>query len=271
MTRVATIQMVSTDNLDTNLLAAANLIHQAVSDRAEIVLLPENFPLMGMQEQDKLGIMEPYSNGPIQDFLRDQASLNRIWLIGGTIPLTSSSPDKIRAASLLFSPAGECVARYDKIHLFDASVDNSKGEIYNESSTIESGDEVVVAETPLGNIGLSVCYDLRFPELYRQMHKKNVSIITVPSAFTYTTGKAHWESLLRARAVENLCYVIASNQGGHHVNNRETWGHSLIMSPWGDVLSVVESGEGVACADIDLNHMETLRLNFPVLKHRRFE
>ena len=262
--------MVSTDNVATNLQAAARLMEEAAVQQAEFLVLPENFPLMGMQEQDKVGILEPYGKGPIQSFLSDQARLHQVWILGGTVPLAASVPDKIRAASLLYNPEGRCIARYDKIHLFDVSVKDTD-ESYNESATIEAGDELVVVRTPFGNIGLSVCYDLRFPELYRNMHAQDVNIITVPSAFTFTTGKPHWESLLRARAVENLCYVIASNQGGRHINNRETWGHSLIMDPWGDILAMVEQGEGVACTDIDLEQLLTLRINFPTLQHRKLD
>jgi nitrilase len=267
MIRVAAIQMVSTDYVETNLSSAAKLIQQAAADRAELLVLPENFPLMGMHEQDKIAIREPYGNGPIQTFMEDQARLHNIWLMGGTIPIQADAPDKIRATCLLYNPQGECVARYDKIHLFDVSV-NGGDETYNESSTIEAGTGITVAKTPFGNIGMSVCYDLRFPELYRNMHGQDVNIITVPSAFTAITGKAHWETLLRARAVENLCYVIAPNQGGRHINNRETWGHSMVINPWGDILAVVEQGEGIACADIDLDQLKTLRNNFPTLKHR---
>lgn len=268
MVKAAAIQMVSVADVDSNLEAAGRLIREAADKGAELLVLPENFPFMGMQEQDKLGIREEFANGPIQQFLANQARTHGVWLIGGTIPLTASVPDRIRAASLLYDPAGKCCARYDKIHLFDVAVEE-RDEVYNESSTIEGGDSLVVARTPFGNIGMSVCYDLRFPELYRSMLARDVNIITVPSAFTWTTGNAHWESLLRARAVENLCYVIASNQGGKHINNRETWGHSLVMNPWGDVLSVVEEGEGVAIADIDIRQLEILREKFPTLKHRK--
>ena len=271
MTRVAAIQMVSTENVGNNLESAANLIRQAVDNHAVLLVLPENFPLMGMQEQDKIAVMEPYGEGPIQTFLSEQSRQHQIWLIGGTIPLKADVPDKIRAASLLYNPQGKCVARYDKIHLFDVAVDSGKEETYNESSTIEAGKELTVAKTPFGNIGMSVCYDLRFPEFYRNLHQQDVNIITVPSAFTATTGRAHWEILLRTRAVENLCYVIAPNQGGKHINNRETWGHSMVINPWGDILAVVESGEGVACADIDLEQLKTLRNNFPVLEHRKLD
>ena len=271
MTRVAAIQMVSTENVAANLEAAARLIRQAVSDGAEFLVLPENFPLMGMHEQDKLAVMEPFGNGPLQRFLMEQATSHHIWLAGGTIPLQASSPDRIRAACLLYDPQGKCVARYDKIHLFDVAVDNDKDETYNESCTIEAGDQLTVAKTPFGNVGMSVCYDLRFPEIYRNMHRQGVNIIIVPSAFTATTGKAHWEALLRTRAVENLSYVIAPDQGGRHINNRETWGHSMVINPWGDILAVIDSGEGVACADIDIEQLQTLRQNFPVLEHRKLD
>ncbi len=269
MTRIAALQMVSTDNVDENLDAAARLIHDAVKDKAEFLLLPENFPLMGHDECDKLSIIEPYGKGPIQDFLSRQALDHGIWLMGGTIPLEARRPDRVRAASLLYNPQGECIARYDKIHLFDVSVHGELDETYNESGTIEAGDEMVVAQAPFANIGMSVCYDLRFPELYRNMHLRDVNLITVPSAFTATTGKVHWETLLRARAVENLCYVVASNQGGVHVNGRETWGHSMIINPWGDILARVGMGEGIACADINLKQQQSLRERFPALTHRK--
>ena len=269
ITRVAAIQMVSGGDVDANLGSAAGLIGRAVADRATFLLLPENFALMGQHEEDKLRVMEPYGQGLIQIFLGAQARQHRIWLMGGTIPLKAHAANKVRAVCLLFNPQGECVARYDKIHLFDVAVGSGAQDIYNESVTIEGGAEITVASTPFGNIGMSVCYDVRFPELYRSMHKHNVNIITVPSAFTATTGKAHWEPLLRARAIENLCYVIASNQGGRHINNRETWGHSMVVSPWGEVLASVTQGEGIACADIDLGRLQELRNQFPSLAHRK--
>ncbi len=269
MSRVAAIQMISGADIEANLQTAADLIRQAVDDHAEFLVLPENFPFMGHKEHDKVAIREPYNKGPIQDFLSQQASQHDIWLLGGTIPLEASVPDKIRAASLLYNPQGECVARYDKIHLFDVFIESGGDENYYESGTIEAGHEIVVTKTPFGNIGMSVCYDLRFPELYRNMHAQNVDIITVPSAFTATTGMAHWKSLLRARAVENLCYVIAPNQGGTHINERITWGHSMIINPWGDILSVIEDGPGIACADIDLDRQKKLRQTFPTLQHRK--
>ena len=271
MTRTAVIQMVSSADVETNLQITADLIQRAVADRAEFILLPENFAFMGHDEHDKVAILEAPGTGPIQEFLKTQAQQHAIWLMGGTIPLKASVPDKIRAACLLYNPTGECVARYDKVHLFDVSVASGGDETYNESGTIEAGNEIVVITTPFANIGMSVCYDLRFPELYRNMHAQGVNLITVPSAFTATTGKAHWETLLRARAVENLCYVIASNQGGKHINERETWGHSMIINPWGEILAQVPEGPGFACADINIEDLNKLRKSFPTLEHRKFK
>ncbi len=262
--------MISTADVDVNLESASELIAQATNQGAEFLLLPENFPLMGHKEHDKVAILEPFGQGPIQDFLSEQSQKYGIWLMGGTIPLQATVADKVRAACLLYDPEGKCAFRYDKIHLFDATVNEESEESYQESNTLEAGHEIVIAETPFGNIGMTVCYDLRFPELYRAMLKNDVNIITVPSAFTATTGVAHWESLLRARAIENLCYVIASNQGGQHINDRETWGHSMIIDPWGDILDCIEKGPGFAIANIDLERQKTLRRNFPCLEHRKF-
>lgn len=271
MTRVASIQMVSSADAGDNLETAADLIRQAAGKRAEFLVLPENFSLMGMDEHDKVAIMEPFGKGPLQDFLTTQARQHGVWLLGGTIPLQANQNDRIRAASLLYNPDGECIARYDKMHLFDVIIDKEHNESYNESNTIEAGEEIIVAETCIGNIGLSVCYDVRFPELYRNMYTRDVQIIAVPSAFTAATGKAHWESLLRARAIENLCYIIASNQGGTHCNGRETWGHSMIIDPWGNILARLEQGPGFAYADVDLAWQKVLRNDFPALNHRKLD
>ena len=265
--------MVSTDAVDENLGLAGKLIAEAVSKQAKLVTLPENFPLMGKEDAERLAIKESFGNGSLQSFLSEQAKHHQIYLLGGTIPLQSDNPDKVFPASLLYDPNGECIAHYDKIHLFDVLVDESmnasRGESYRESDAFEAGNEIVVAQTEIGNIGLSVCYDLRFPETYRKMHEDNVQIITAPSAFTATTGEAHWESLLKTRAVENLCYVIASNQGGTHVNGRETWGHSMIVDPWGVILASIDKGPGVAIAAIDLDKQAKLRKMFPALEHRK--
>lgn len=269
MIRVASIQMISTADVETNLQSAAELIAQAADQGAKFVLLPENFTIMGHEEADKLTVQEPFGQGPLQDFLSAQSQKHGIWLMGGTIPIKTSDPSKAFATCLLYDPEGQCQSRYDKIHLFDVTVDAASTESYKESNTLQAGHEIVVAESPFGNIGMSICYDLRFPELYRSMHEKDVNIITVPSAFTATTGAVHWESLLRSRAIENLCYVIASNQGGRHANNRETWGHSMIIDPWGKILDCVEKGPGFAIADIDLDKQQLLRQSFPCLQHKK--
>jgi deaminated glutathione amidase len=267
MINVAAVQMVSTDVVDENLRFAQKLIAEAVSKKAKFVTLPENFPLMCKEDSDRLAIAEEFGTGPLQSFLSDQSKQYHIWLLGGTIPLKSEKPDRIFAASLLYNPDGECIAQYNKIHLFDVLIEGSTEPPYEESKTFVPGNEIVVANTEIGNIGLSICYDLRFPEMYRKMHKQDVHIITTPAAFTATTGEAHWESLLKTRAVENLCYVIASNQGGTHVNERETWGHSMIVDPWGTILASVDKGPGVAVAAIDLDKQARLRKTFPALSH----
>jgi nitrilase len=271
MTRVAAIQMVSTPDVDENLASAEKLIAEAATDHgAEFAQLPEFFPIIGNDDTDKLTIQEPYGGGPLQDFLSNQAKSHGIWLMGGTVPLESGNPERVYNACLLFNPEGECVARYDKIHLFDVVLDESEGgESYAESRTMMPGDKLTVAGTPFGVIGMSVCYDLRFPELYRLMLAQNINIITVPSAFTETTGRRHWEPLLRARAIENLCYVVAAAQGGWNTPSRATWGHSMIIDPWGDILGELDKGPGVISADIDLDKLQGLRRNFPALQHKR--
>jgi len=271
MTYVAAIQMVSTDAISKNLELAERLIEEAVSKKAKLITLPENFPLIGKRDEDRLAITESHNDGPLQLFLSEQSKRYKVWLLGGTVPLKSNNPEKVFATSLLFNPSGDCIARYDKIHLFDVMLDGRDEESYRESKTFESGNDVVVVKTEIGNIGLSVCYDLRFPEMYRKMHQKNVQIITAPSAFTATTGKAHWETLLRTRAIENLCYLIASNQGGIHVNGRETWGHSMIVDPWGEILAEVKEEIGVAIAKIEINKQTNLRKRFPTLTHRKLD
>ena len=269
MNRVAAIQMASGPNVSANLLEAERLIGQAAKQGAGLVVLPENFAIMGKTEQDKLKVSEREGHGPIQDFLARQAASRNIWIVGGTIPLKTASEQRVRAACLLFDATGDCVARYDKIHLFDVYLDESR-ENYMESRTIEPGDTVVVSETPFGRIGLAVCYDLRFPELFRYMLDEGVEIIVLPAAFTATTGMAHWEVLVRVRAIENLCYVIASAQGGYHVSGRETYGNSMIVDPWGAVLDRLPSGAGVVLADIDQDRLVNLRRSFPAIEHRKY-
>ncbi len=267
MNRIAAIQMTSGPEVGSNLAEAARLIGQAVDAGATMVALPENFAIMPMQEGDRLAVVEKDGAGPIQDFLCEQARQHRIWLIGGTMPLQARQSNKVRAACLLFDDRGTRVARYDKIHLFDVKLQN--GEEYLESGAIEAGDEIVVADTPLGRLGLAVCYDLRFPELFRRMLDEGAEIVTLPSAFTVLTGKAHWEVLLRARAIENLVFVVASAQVGRHSNGRETYGDSMIVGPWGEVLARLVSGPGFVIADIDREHMQRVRSALPSIEHRK--
>lgn len=270
MSRVAALQMNSTDELAANLAAAGRLLRRAAESGAELAVLPENFAFMGAREKDKLAHAEPAGRGPIQDFLAACAREHCLWIVAGTLPV-SATPEKVFAASLVFDPQGQCRARYDKMHLFDVDVmREGKTESYRESRSIEPGSpQPVTVATPPGQLGLSVCYDLRFPELYRAHAAAGAELLSVPSAFTEKTGAAHWELLLRARAVENQCYVIAPNQCGQHPGGRRTWGHSLIADPWGRVLACQPTGEGVVLADIDLSRLRALRAEFPCLNHQR--
>lgn len=267
--RIAGIQMVSTPVVAENLDAAGGLLARAADAGARLVALPEYFCLLGMKDTDKLAARETYGEGPIQDFLREAARRHKIWIVGGTLPIDSGNPHKILNTSLVFDSDGEIAARYDKIHLFGFSRTHADGhqERYDEARTIEHGENGPVAvDTPFGRVGLSVCYDLRFPELYRQY--AGVDLILVPSAFTATTGQAHWEPLLRARAIENLAYVLAPAQGGKHPNGRSTHGHSMIVDPWGEVLDERMTGAGIVSAEIDLDHLAECREALPALKHK---
>ncbi|VAW89117.1 FIG003879: Uncharacterized subgroup of the nitrilase superfamily [hydrothermal vent metagenome] len=268
MSRVAAIQMASGPNVGANLIEVKRLITQAVDTGAELIVLPENFAIMGLTEADKVGLREKEGEGPIQAFLSQQAKDNGVWIVGGTIPLESDDENKVRAACLLFDAAGKQVARYDKVHLFDVMLEENK-ESYIESETIEAGDSCIVVDTPFGRLGIAICYDLRFPELFRALLDQGVDIIAVPSAFTAITGRAHWETLVRARAIENLSYVIAAAQGGYHVNGRETYGDSMIVDPWGGVLDRLPSGSGVVSAEIDPTRLAQTRQNFPSISHRK--
>jgi nitrilase len=268
VSKIAAIQMASGPNVRANLESAKRLIEQAVESGAELVVLPENFAIMGLSESDKVAVSEADGVGPIQDFLAREASTHGIWLVGGTIPIKSPDPARVYAACLLYNDRGERVARYDKIHLFDVHLMDSN-ESYNESETTLNGNDVVVVDTPFGRLGLAVCYDLRFPELFRNMLDQGVEIVCLPSAFTALTGNAHWESLIRARAIENLSYVVAAAQGGYHVNGRETHGHSMVVDPWGNILNQLKSGTGVVIADLDHERLSRIRRSFPAIEHRR--
>jgi nitrilase len=264
MTTVAAVQMVSTPDVNENLATAARLVAQAAAGGATLVTLPEYWPIMGMQDADKVAQAERPGAGPIQDFMAQAAREHGIWLVGGTLPLVSSDEGKVLNTTLVFDPQGKPVARYDKIHLFGFT----KGtESYNESATIVPGESVGSFEAPFGRVGLSVCYDLRFPELYRAMGE--CALIVVPAAFTHTTGMAHWEVLLRARAIENQCYVLASAQGGTHRNGRRTFGHSMLIDPWGEVKAVLREGEGVVSGELDPAYLAKVRESLPALRHRK--
>jgi nitrilase len=260
---IAAVQMASGPTVEGNLKEAARLIAMAAEQGAKLVALPEYFPIIGMDERDKVKVRETEGDGPIQTFLSSMARRLGIWIIGGSVPLVASVPDKVRNSCLVYDEHGKRVARYDKIHLFGFEMG---AESYSEPRTIEPGKDVVVIDSPFGRIGLSICYDLRFPELYRAM--KNVDLIVVPSAFTETTGKAHWEILLRARAIENLAYVLAPAQGGYHANGRETHGDSMLVDPWGVIVDRLPRGSGVVIGNMDHQHASKLRQSLPALVHR---
>lgn len=266
-TIAAAIQMASGPNVTANLTEVGRLIDQAAAQSAQLVVLPENFSLMPMDEGQRLEGAEDYGSGPAQDFISARAREHKIWIVAGTIGIKSGATDRIRAASIVYNDQGAIVARYDKIHLFDVKLDT--GEEYTESRIFEAGQEVVVIDTPFGNLGLAVCYDLRFPELFRAMLDRGVELIALPSAFTARTGKAHWEVLVRARAIENLAYIIAAGQGGYHVNGRETHGDSMIVGPWGDVYDRLPRGSGVVIAKINRDKQTGLRASLPSIQHRQ--
>lgn len=266
--RVAAVQMVSATSVDANLAAAARLLREARDAGAELAVLPEYFCLLGRRDTDKLTVREPAGDGPIQRMLADAAHSLDLWIVGGTLPLAVPGDDaRVLNSSIVYSPQGEAVARYDKIHLF--AFDNGR-ERYDESRVIQAGTTPAHFVLPSRDghawrVGLSVCYDLRFPELYRALH---ADLLLVPSAFTHTTGQAHWEPPLRARAIENLAYLCAPAQGGVHENGRRTWGHSLFVDPWGSVMAQRAEGEGVVIADLDVVQLQRCRSELPALGHR---
>lgn len=262
--------MATGPNVNANLFEAERLIKEARENGASLIVLPECFAFMGKQDQDQIALREADGDGPLQSFLARVAKQQGVWLVGGTIPMVASDPRKVRAACLVYDDQGERVARYDKIHLFDVNLPGVD-ERYHESATIEPGDTPVVIDSPFGRLGIAVCYDLRFPELFRRMLDGGVEILAIPSAFTALTGKAHWETLVRARAIENLVYVVAAAQGGFHINGRETHGHSMIVDPWGTVLAQVPRGTGHICCPIDKEFLHSVRRTFPTIDHRRLK
>lgn len=264
--RVAAIQTVTAIDVDANLARADALLAEAAAQGAQLALLPEYFCMMGRKDTDKVAIREGDEDGPIQSFLADAARRHRLWLVGGTLPMWCEDAQRVRNTSLAFNPAGLRVARYDKIHLFNFVRGEER---YDEARTIEPGATPVAFDAPCGRVGMSVCYDLRFPELYRALASQgNLNLILMPAAFTYVTGAAHWEILLRARAIENQCYVLAAAQGGRHENGRRTWGHSMLVDPWGEIIASVPEGEGVAIGDMDPARIAQVRRDLPALKHR---
>ena len=265
---IAVIQMCSSSNVDENLNTVEKLINEAVKHHAKMVVLPEMFAVMGEKASDKVDVKEVLGEGKIQRFLSAQAREHNIWIVGGTIPIAGDDKNKIRAACLVYNNEGKMVGRYDKIHLFDVSL--SEKETYKESETTEPGDQIVVIDTPFGKLGLAVCYDIRFPELFRALFDKGAEMIALPAAFTVPTGEAHWEVLARARAIETFSYIIGACQGGTHANGRQTFGHSLIITPWGNIAAKQNNTEeGITYAEIDLDKVHEARRKIPIHAHRK--
>ena len=265
--RVAAVQMNSGDDVQHNLNIVGRLLADAAESGCVLAVLPENFPFMGARGRDKLQHAEELGSGPVQDFLSRATSKYRLWIVAGSIPLKSAVTDRCYGATLVIDAEGKTKNCYRKIHLFDVDLPD-RDESYRESASMTPGSELVVEDTPVGRLGLSICYDLRFPELYRKLVEQGADVLSVPAAFTLVTGKAHWHTLLRARAIENLAYVIAPGQYGQHSDGRTTFGHSLIIDPWGRILAEQAEGDGVIAAEIDLNLARELRRDFPTLSHR---
>ena len=267
--KVAAIQITSGPEVSVNLEQARLLLEEAAARGARLAALPENFSFMGLKDADKRAVAEPEGHGPVQEFLAATSRRLRLWIVGGTVPLKAGPDGRVAAASLVYDGDGACVARYDKIHLFDVDLPG-RAESYRESAHVAPGARAALLDTPVGKLGLSVCYDVRFPELYRHLSAGGAQLFAVPSAFTSPTGRAHWETLLRARAIENLCYVLAPAQSGFHASGRETYGDSMIVDYWGRVLQRVPRGRGCAIAEIDLAAQLSVRESFPALAHRVF-
>jgi nitrilase len=270
---VAAIQMVSTHNIDENLRQAALLLDRAASQGARVAVLPENFAVLDTDNMVLHGSREISPDGPIRSFLAEQARRHRLWIVGGSLPI-AARPDgtpleeRVRASCIVVNDQGKEVARYDKVHLFDAMVADSQGQ-YRESDTFEPGDSLVTVDTPAGRLGLAICYDLRFPELFRQLRDRQADWITLPSAFTWQTGNAHWHPLIQARAIENQVWVVAPGQGGQNSEHRRTWGHSMIVDPWGKVRTELPEGAGVITTALDPDYLQQVRTRMPVWEHRR--
>lgn len=264
--KIAAVQMVSSPSWPANRAAAARLVAEAAAAGAQLVLLPEYFCILGRRDTDKLALAETPGQGPIQDFLAGLAAEHGLWLVGGTLPVRVPGQEQVLNRCCVYGPEGQAVGHYDKVHLF--AFDNGR-ESYDEGRTLAAGGVPVAVQAGPLRVGLSVCYDLRFPELYRALMNPPCDVLCVPAAFTHTTGQAHWETLLRARAIENQCVVLASAQGGTHENGRRTWGHSMVIGPWGEVLDVLDEGEGFVIADLDAERIAQVRLQLPALRHRK--
>ncbi len=267
--KLAALQMTSGPDVAANLEQARALLEAAAARGAALAALPENFSFMGLKDADKRAVAEADGSGPVQEFLAASARRLGLWIIGGTVPLRAGADGRVAAASLVYDADGRRVGRYDKIHLFDVDLPE-RAESYRESAHVAPGAQALVIDTPVGRLGLSVCYDVRFPELYRQLSAQGAQLLAIPSAFTAPTGRAHWETLLRARAIENLCYVIAPAQSGFHPSGRETYGDSMIVDFWGRILSRVPRGRGCAVAAVNLAAQDGVRESFPALAHRAF-
>lgn len=263
--------MNSGEDVAANLTRARRALRSAADDGVRLAVLPENFARMGRREAERIAITEEEGNGPLQEFLAAEAARAGMWIVGGTLPLRSEDPKRPYAACLVYDDAGRQVGRYDKVHLFDVRVPESE-EAYRESRSTTPGSQPLLIDSPWGMLGVAVCYDLRFPELFRWMSREGMDLLVVPAAFTYRTGAAHWETLLRARAIENLCYLVAAAQTGTHPGGRQTYGHSMVVDPWGAILAESATGRpGIVRASVDTGRLRRLRQQFPVLEHRRFQ
>lgn len=267
--KLSCIQVASGPNIEANLLEISKHILSAKKLGADLVVLPENFSMIAKEDIMYLDIKEDLGKGRIQDFISNEAKKNDLWIVAGTIPITSPEKNKVYSACIVFNNMGEQVSSYNKVHLFDVNLIETN-EKYSESDNFLNGNSVTIVDTPFCKIGLAICYDLRFPELFRRLSQENVDVICMPAAFTSVTGKAHWEHLIKARAIENLVYFAASAQGGYHVSGRETYGHSMIVNPWGETLDIIKNNSGVIISSIDLKSLKKLRKNFPCLSHKKF-
>ncbi len=266
MSSIASIQLSSGPNIQANRSEVSKYLEEISRTKSKLVVLPENFAFMPEDDSYFIENAEVLGSGPIQEFISENAKKYKLWIIAGTIPIKTKSPNKVTSTTLVYNDAGDIVSRYDKIHLFDVELPNSN-ESYNESEFFVPGKDLKVVETPVGIVGLSICYDLRFPELFRLLHSSNVEIIVLPAAFTEQTGKVHWETLVRTRAIENLCYVVTSCQDGYHISGRQTHGNSMIVNPWGQIISRIPGGSGFIESEINHKQLKSIREKFPVLEH----